>query len=81
MQSTFLIFYILVKVNYRHQLCAANFATLQLCRGRSLSGNCRRQSRRRKFGRVAVVVRVENRISKIHRNQRFFHWKLSQARG
>ena len=35
-----------MKVNYRHQLCAANFATLQLWRRRSLSGNCttRRQS-------------------------------------
>ena len=29
-----------MKVNYRHQLCAANFATLQLWRRRSLSGNC-----------------------------------------
>ena len=47
--------YIFVKVNHRHQLCASNFATLQLWRRRSLSGNCRRQSRRRrKFNRAAL---------------------------
>ena len=60
-----------MKVNYRHQLCAANFATLQLWRRRSLeSGNCRRQSRERKFERVAV--RAANRISKIHRTRPTF---------
>ena len=73
-----------MKVNYRHQLCATNFATLQLWRRRSLSGNCTlslveggRQSR--KFERCGGSAGEKLQIEFL-KDGRFFRWKLSQAR-